>query len=193
MLNRLYMWTLAIAAHPRAEAWLAVIAFLESSVFPIPPDVALAPMVLADRARAWRLAAVTSLASVAGALAGYGIGYFLFEAAGRPILDLYGAMAEFEAFKDLYHDWGVWIVAAGAFTPLPFKVITIASGAVALDPVLFLAAALAARSLRFFAEAALLWYAGPPIRHFVERNLPLAATAFFVALLGGFLALSFWI
>ncbi len=186
MLRALYDWTMGLAGRRQAMPALAVVSFVESSVFPIPPDVLLIPMVLAAPARAWRIALVCTLASVAGAAAGYAIGYFLFEAVGRPLLDFYGYTAEFSEFQATYNEWGIWIVAGAALTPFPFKVITIASGVTGLDPVTFILASLVARGLRFYVEAAILWRFGPPVRELVERNLGLAATLFFVCLLGGF-------
>lgn len=188
MLRRLYERTLTLARHPQALLWLGAVAFVESSVFPVPPDALIVPMVLAERARAWRIAAVATVASVAGGMFGYAIGYGLFETVGRPILEFYGALVQFEEFQRLYWEWGVWIVVGAGLTPFPYKVVTIASGAVALDPMVFLLASLASRGLRFYAEAALLWYAGPPVRRFVENNLQVVATLFFFLLVGGFIA-----
>ena len=188
MLRRLYDWTIGLAGHRQALWALAAVAFVEASVFVVPPDLLLVPMVLAARRRAWAIAGLCTAASVAGGLAGYGIGFFLFEAVGRPVLDFYGYAARFSEFKEWYDEWGAWIVAAGGFTPIPYKVITIASGAVSLDPVTFTAASAASRGARFFLEAALLWRFGPPIRYFIEANLPLLASLSFVALIGGFAA-----
>jgi membrane protein YqaA with SNARE-associated domain len=188
LLRRLYDWTIGLAGHRHALWALAAVAFVEASVFVVPPDILLVPMVLAARRRAWAIAGLCTAASVAGGLAGYGIGFFLFEAVGRPVLDFYGYAARFSEFKAWYDDWGAWIVAAGGFTPIPYKVITIASGAVSLDPVTFTAASAASRGARFFLEAALLWRFGPPIRHFIEANLPLLASLSFVVLVGGFAA-----
>ncbi len=186
MLRRLYDWTLGLAGHRHALWALAGVSFAESSVFPVPPDILLVPMVLAARRRAWAIAGVCALASVAGGLAGYGIGYFLYEAVGRPLLEFYGYGARFAEFQALYHDWGAWIVAGAGFTPFPYKVITIASGVVALDPVTFTLASAVSRGGRFFIEAALLWHFGPPIRRFIEANLPLVTGLFFAALFAGF-------
>ncbi len=186
MLKKLYDRTMALSAHRHALLALAVISFAESSVFPIPPDILLIPMVLAARGSAWRIALVCTVASVAGGFAGYGIGYLLFETVGRPILDLYGYGAQFTRFQGYYNEWGAWIVAGAGLTPFPYKVITIASGVTALDPVIFGVASAVSRGLRFFAEAALLWHFGQPIRAFVEGNLGLLTTVFFVLLVGGF-------
>ena len=186
MLRRLYDWTMALAARPRAEWALAAVAFAESSFFPIPPDILLIPMVLADRTRAWRYAMVATVASLIGGLAGYLIGAFVFDQVGRPLLEFYGYSARFEEFAAMYNDWGVWIVFTAGITPFPYKVITIASGTTGLDIVVFMAASLAARGGRFFIVAALLYWVGPPVRAFIERRLGLVFTLFVVLLVGGF-------
>jgi membrane protein YqaA with SNARE-associated domain len=177
------------AAAPNALWFLAVVSFVESSVFPIPPDVLLIPMVLARRERAFTIAFVCTLASVLGGLAGYAIGALLFEGIGRPILGLYGYLDRFETFQSWYNTHGAWIVFGAGITPFPYKVITIASGVTRLDLVTFTLASVLARGLRFYVAAALLWRFGPPIRAFIERNLKWLATLFFALLLGGFLLL----
>jgi len=191
MIRRLYDWTLGLAGDRRAPWALAAVSFVESSVFPIPPDVLLIPMVMANRRRAWAFAAICTIASVAGGFAGYAIGAGLFEVLGRPILDFYGALTKFAEFSDLYNEWGAWIVVMGGLTPFPYKVITIASGATGLDLVVFAIASTAARGGRFFLVAALLWYFGPPIQRWLERNLGLATTLFFICLIGGFAMIKF--
>ncbi|WP_337998049.1 YqaA family protein [Oleispirillum naphthae] len=191
MLRRLYDWTMAQAATPHAMATLAVVAFVESSVFPIPPDVLIIPMVLAARHRAWRIALVCTVASVIGGFAGYAIGLFLFDQVARPILAFYGYMDKFESFQALYNHWGAWIVFGAGVTPFPYKVITIASGLTALNPFVFAIASVLARGLRFFLVAALLWKFGDPIRGFIEAHLGKLATLFFVLLIGGFVALKY--
>ena len=132
-LHDLYDWTMAQAAAPYALWMLALIAFVESSAFPIPPDVLLIPMVLAMRDRAWLIAGVCTLASVAGGFFGYAIGALLFDAFGRPILELYGYIDQFAEFRTSYNEWGAWIVFFAGLTPFPYKVITIASGVTGLD------------------------------------------------------------
>lgn len=191
LLTRLYDWTMDLAAKPRALWFLAIISFAESSFFPIPPDVMLIPMVLAAPTRAWRIAAVCTIASVIGGGFGYAIGIATFETVGKPVLDFYGYMHKFEDFQTLYHEWGVWIVSAGGFTPLPYKVITITSGVMQLDVFSFMLVSLISRGLRFFIVAALLWYFGEPIRRFIEANLGLLASLFFLLLLGGFVVIRF--
>ncbi len=191
MLRRLYDWAMDMASHRHALSILAVVAFIESSVFPVPPDILLIPMVLAARERAWRIAAVATVASVVGGGLGYLIGSALFETVGRPLLEFYGQMESFQEFQVVYNEWGAWIVAGAGFTPFPYKVITIASGVVDLDPVVFMAASAVSRGARFFLVAALLWHFGPPIRTFIEKHLPLLAGLFFVLLFGGFLAIRY--
>ena len=191
MLKRLYTWTMALAGHRHAGWWLAAIAFIESSVFPIPPDVMLMAMVLARRERAFRYAAICTIASVVGGFLGYAIGYFLFETLGQWIIALYHLEPKFEAFKQTFNQYGAWIVLIKGLTPIPYKLVTITAGVAHLDLVVFGLASLASRGMRFFLVAALLWRFGPPIRDFVERRLTLVTTGFVVALVGGFLAVKF--
>jgi membrane protein YqaA with SNARE-associated domain len=188
-LRGLYDWAMAQAERPYALWTLALISFVESSVFPIPPDVLLIPMVLAAPSRAWLIAGVCTLSSVLGGLAGYAIGALLFDALGQPILQFYGYLERFAAFQAQYNEWGAWIVFGAGLTPFPYKVITIASGVTGLDLATFTIASVLARGLRFFALAALLWWFGPPIRRFIERNLGWLTVVFFVLLFGGFLLL----
>ncbi len=186
MLRSTYDWVMGLAARKDAIWVLAAIAFIESSVFPIPPDVLLIPMVLAARDRAWRYAAVCTIASVLGGMLGYAIGMFLFEAAGQPLLELYGYAAKFDEFRGRYNEWGAWIVFIAGLTPFPYKVITIASGVAELDLAVFTVASVLARGLRFFIVAALLWWLGPPVREFIEKRLGLMTIVFCALLLGGF-------
>ncbi len=188
MIRALYNWTLRLAGHRHADWALAGVSFAESSVFPIPPDVLLVPMVLSARQRAWWIATVCTVASVLGGLAGYAIGAFLFAEIGRPVLELYGYLDTFGTFQDLYHEWGFWIVFGGGFTPIPYKVITIASGVANLDLMVFVVASLISRGGRFFIEAALLWYLGQPMRAFIERHLNWLALTLFLLAVGGVIA-----
>lgn len=186
MLRRLYSRTIRLAGHRHALAALAVIAFLESSVFPIPPDLLMIPMILARPARAFTIAAVATAASVLGGLAGYAIGWGLYESLGRAILDLYGAQDEFARFAESYNRWGAWAVLIAGTTPFPYKIITILSGSTGLDLGVFVLSSVVARGLRFFVLAVLLWKFGPPIRDFIERRLGLVFGLFMVLLVGGF-------
>ncbi len=191
MLRRLYDWTLSLAAHPHAMWALAVVSFVESSVFPIPPDVLMIPMILAAPRRAWVIAAVATLSSVLGGLAGYWIGAELFQQLGRPVLEFYGKADRFEEFRQSYNAFGAWAVLIAGLTPFPFKVVTILSGATALNLPIFVVASIVARALRFFVVAALLRAFGPPIRDFIEQRLGLVFSLFCVALFGGFAAVHY--
>ena len=186
ILRSLYDWTMQLAAHRDATRVLAFVSFIESSVFPIPPDVLLIPMVLANRAKAWWLASVATAASVAGGLMGYLIGAFLYEAVAEPILRFYGYLDKFAEFAETYNAWGAWAVLVAGITPFPFKVITIASGATKLSLTIIIVASIVARAIRFFAVAGLLYYFGAPIRSFIEERLGLMFTIFMVLLIGGF-------
>ncbi|MBC8337481.1 MAG: DedA family protein [Alphaproteobacteria bacterium] len=193
MLRRLYTWTMNLAGHRHATPSLAAVSFIESSVFPIPPDVLLIPMVLADRTKAFRIAFVCTVASVLGGMLGYAIGLFLFEEVGRPMLEFYGYAPKFAEFQAKYNDWGAWAVFFAGVTPFPYKVITILSGVTALDLFVFTVASVAARGLRFYLVAGLLWKFGEPIRVFIEKYLGLLFTLFCILLIGGFAAIKFLI
>jgi membrane protein YqaA with SNARE-associated domain len=187
MLRRLYDWTLSLAATRHALWALAAVSFVESSVFPIPPDVLLIPLVIARPERAWFIACVCTVASVLGGAFGYLIGWGLFEQVGQPVLAFYGMEARFDTFAETYNAWGAWAVLVAGVTPFPYKVITILSGATGLNFAVFMAASLLARGLRFFLIAALLWNFGMPIRAFIEERLGLVFSLGMAALVGGFL------
>ncbi|WP_106753782.1 YqaA family protein [Pannonibacter carbonis] len=186
MLRRLYDWTLSLASGPRAPAALGSVSFIESSFFPIPPDLLLIPMVIAKREKAWWYAFLCSVTSVLGGVLGYFIGAVLFEQIARPILDFYGYMDKFDQFSVIFNEWGWWFVFFAGLTPFPYKVITISAGATGLSMPVFLIASIVSRSLRFFIVAGLLYFFGPVIRDFIEKRLGLVFTVFVVLLLGGF-------
>ena len=188
-LQRLYNWTLRSAGTRHAVWALAGVCFLQSIVLPVPPDLLLIPMVLARRAKALLFASISTLSSTAGGLAGYAIGYFLYEAVGEPLLGLWGYEGKIEVFEAYRREWGAWIVVAGALTPLPYKLVAVAYGAARLDVGLFILASLLSRGFRFYVEAALLWYFGPPIRALIERHLSAATVAGLVLVAGVFLLL----
>jgi membrane protein YqaA with SNARE-associated domain len=189
MLNRLYARTLALAASPRAPWWLALIAFAESSFFPLPPDVLLVPMALSRPERAWRLAAVCTVASVAGGALGYFIGYAVFDQLARPVIEFYGYGPRFAAFQAMYGEYGLWVILIKGLTPIPYKIVTIASGAAHFNFWVFMAASAATRGARFFIVAALLRAFGEPVRDFIERRLTLVTSAVAAGVIGGFLLL----
>lgn len=191
MLRRLYDWTMDLAARTGATWALAIIAFIESSVFPIPPDVLQIPMVLAQRAKAWFYAAIATVSSVAGGLLGYAIGLFLYDSIGQPLLEFYGYAQKFNEFAGRYNEWGAWIVFIAGVTPFPYKVITIASGTTGLSIPVFIIASVLARGLRFFAVSALLYWFGPPIKAFIERYLGILTVVFVILLVGGFVLVKY--
>ncbi|WP_425050470.1 YqaA family protein [Psychromarinibacter sp. S121] len=191
MLRRLYDWTVSLASSKYALWALAFVAFIESSVFPIPPDLLMIPMIIATPRRAFLIAGVCTVSSVLGGMLGYYIGYGLFETVGRPVLEFYGKDAYFDEFRTRYNEWGAWAVLIAGVTPFPYKVITILSGTTGLNLAVFTVASIIARGLRFFVVAALLWKFGAPIRDFIERRLGLMFTLFVVILLGGFLAVKY--
>jgi membrane protein YqaA with SNARE-associated domain len=191
MLRRLYDWTMGLASRPNALLALGVVSFAESSFFPVPPDAMILPMVLARPDRAWRIALVATITSVLGGILGYAIGYYLFETLGQSVIRFYGYQNDFQAFKAAYNDWGLWIILIKGLTPIPYKLVTIASGAAAFDFPVFILASIVTRGARFFLLAALLRRYGEPIRDFVERRLTLVTTAFLLLVVGGFLLLRY--
>lgn len=191
MLRRLYDRTMALARHRHAMAALFGVSFIESSVFPIPPDALMIPMILSDRDRAWRVAAVATLGSVLGALLGYWIGWALMDSLGQWVLAAYGKQAAYQHLADQFAIYGGWAVLFAALTPFPYKVMTIFSGAVGFALPLFILTSILGRALRFFVVAALLWRFGPPIRGFIEKRLGLIFTIFMICLLGGFAAVRY--
>ncbi len=191
MIRRLYDWTMQLAASRHAMWALAIVAFLESSVFPIPPDVLMIPMILARPSRAFVIAGLATVASVLGGLAGYWIGFGLFEQVGRPVLEFYGKDAYFKDFAERYNAWGAWAVLIAGVTPFPYKVITILSGATGLNLWVFMIASAIARALRFFIIAGLLWKFGAPVRVFIEKRLGILFTLFIILLVGSFALVRF--
>ncbi len=180
-------WMEAAAARPGALWVLAAVAFVESSIFPIPPDVMLIPLVLLQRERAFWAAAVCTVASVAGGVLGYAIGYGLMDIVGWHIVAFYNAYDAWHRVVALYHsEVGLWFLLAAAFSPIPYKIATIAAGAVVLPLAPFVLVSLLGRGARFFAVAALLWALGPKVRTWIDRYFDRLALAFVVALLAGF-------
>ncbi|MEF2070565.1 YqaA family protein [Consotaella aegiceratis] len=191
MLRRLYDWVMSLAATRHAEWALGAIAFIESSVFPVPPDALLIPMVLANRAKWIRIGLISTVGSVVGAYLGYLIGAAFFELVGQPILELYGKAEAFNELTTWYNAWGGWAVLFAALTPFPYKVITIFSGVTGLDLIVFTVVSIVGRGIRFFLVAWLLSRFGAPIQSFIERNLGLLFTLFMALLIGGFVAVRY--
>lgn len=179
-----------MADHPRALWVLAFVAFVESSVFPIPPDVLMIPMILAAPQRAWLIAGTALVASVLGGMLGYAIGALAFEQVGRPILEILGKGDAMAAFNTRFNDVGFWAVLTAGVTPFPYKVITIMSGWTSMPLATFVLTSILARGLRFFIVAGLLWQFDAPIRDFIEKRLGLMFTLFVLILVGGFAAVS---
>jgi membrane protein YqaA with SNARE-associated domain len=180
MLRRLYDWVMRLSASPRAPMALAVIAFAESSFFPIPPDVMLAPMVLARPRRAYVYAAICTAGSVIGGLAGYAIGYFMGPF-GRWLLEVMGHPGGEAVFRAWFAQWGLWVILIKGLLPIPYKLVTIASGLAHFNLWVFTAASIATRGARFFASAAILKRFGPTLLPIIERRLAWA-TAILVGL-----------
>ena len=191
MLQRLYQRVLALSASPRAPLWLAAVSFAESSFFPIPPDALLIPMALARPERAWRLALVCTIASVLGGILGYYIGYALFDVVATPLLRAYHYEAAFARFKATYAEWGLWVILLKGLTPIPFKIVTIASGAAKFNFWIFMAASVITRGARFFLVATLLHFFGTGVRSFIERRLTLVTSLLALGVVAGFVVLRY--
>jgi membrane protein YqaA with SNARE-associated domain len=191
MIRSLYDWTLRQAQHPRALWVLGFVSFIESSVFPIPPDVLMIPMILARPNRAWLIAGVALVTSVLGGILGYAIGALFYETLGQPILEALGKGDAMEAFNTRFNEFGFWPVLIAGITPFPYKVITIMSGWTGMPLGVFIVTSIIARGLRFFIVAALLWKFGAPIRDFIEKRLGLLFTLFVIILLAGFYGVRF--
>lgn len=191
-LRRLYEWTMKQAAGPQAEKALAGVSFAESSFFPIPPDVMLVPMILAAPDKAWRLAGICTVASVLGGLLGYAIGYFLYETAGIWLMNLYGMENGVAEFRAMYNEWGAWIILLKGLTPIPFKLVTIASGVAGYNLLWFVVLSTITRAARFYLVAALLYWGGPTLREFVEKRLELVMLGALAAVVVGFVAVE-WV
>lgn len=190
MLRGLYGWVLSLSARKSAEVWLAVIAFVESSVFLVPADVLFLPMALARPERSYRYAAIATIASVLGGIAGWALGSFAYESIAKPVLSFYGKLDEFEQMKSHIDDWWILLlmITSGLAHLPPIKIVTILSGVIHMNLPLFIASAIAARGARFFALALLLRRYGGPISHFVEKRLhqiALAAAAVVIVLYAG--------
>ena len=186
MLRRLYDWTLRMAEHRLALWVLAFVSFIESSVFPITPLVMLVPMVLARPDRAWLIAFVCTIASVAGGAFGYWIGYALYEQVGQPVLEFYGKAEKFDEFTAWFREVGTEAVLIAAITPFPYKVITIASGVAGLSIWTLLAASVVGRGLQFFGVTVVVWYFGDRAKALIEKHMTLVAIGTAALLIGGF-------
>jgi membrane protein YqaA with SNARE-associated domain len=190
MLRRLYDWTLAKAAHPHAEWWLAAFAFVEASFFPVPPHPLLGLMCLAEPKKAIRFAAIATVGSVVGGLLGYAIGAFLYETVGHQLLALLGLTDSFPRAACYLREYGVEIIVVKGATPIPFKLLTITAGFIHMALVPFILASLVSRSISFMLVGVLFRLFGAPIKRFIDKYLGLVTAGFVVLVVGGFLALS---
>jgi membrane protein YqaA with SNARE-associated domain len=190
-MRRLYDWVMRLAQHRRAIPAMGVVAFAESSFFPIPPDVMLVPLVLANRQKAFLIALVCTVCSVVGGLLGYAIGYWFFETIGDWVVRTYGLQAGLEKFREGFAHWGTWVILIKGLTPIPYKLVTIASGAAHFDLFTFVWASIVTRGARFFIVAALLWKYGEPIRTFIDKRFTLVSWGFLILLVGGFIVVRY--
>ena len=189
--RKIYDKMLELSEGKGAMMALFAVAFAESSFFPIPPDIMLIPMILATPSKAWRIAGLATLASVLGGYFGYAIGVFFFDLIAEPLLSFYGYLEKFQTFENYYHEYGAWIVFGAGLTPFPYKIITIASGAVHLDLLVFSVSSVLARGGRFFVVAWLLKKYGAPMKIFIEKNLGWLSVLFLILLIGGFAILKY--
>ena len=181
-----YNWMKKSVKSPYALWILATISFIESSFFPIPPDILLIPLVLYRRKEAFKIAFITTLSSVLGGFFGYGIGYFLYSSIGVALLNFYHYTEQFEKFCSYYNEYGAWIVFGAGLTPFPYKIVTIASGVTHLNLWVFGIASFIARGVRFYLVSFLLWKYGRPMQDYIERNLGWLSIVFFTLLVGCF-------
>lgn len=186
MFRRLYDFMIRLAEHPRSLHALAIVSFAESSFFPIPPDVMVIPMVLARPAIAYTIAAVCTVFSVLGGMAGYAIGFFLYDTLGAWLINLYGLQDAAVQYQEWYANWGLWLILVKGLTPIPYKLVTIASGAAHFDFLTFVLASIATRGARFFIIAALLKRYGEPVRAFIEKRLDLLSWIALGLIISGF-------
>lgn len=191
MLRKTYDHVIALSERPSAPLWLFGIAFAEASFFPIPPDVLLIPLALAQPRKAFWFAAISTLGSVLGGALGYAIGFLLLAKLAQPIIHFYHYEAAFTAFQAKFAEYGVLVILIKGLTPIPYKIVTIAAGAAAFNFWLFMGASLATRGGRFFLEALLLRYFGEPARRFIEKRLGFITVLIAAGIIGGFLILKF--
>jgi membrane protein YqaA with SNARE-associated domain len=191
MLRKLYTWMLDLAGRPSAPYALGAVSFAESSFFPVPPDVMMVPMALARPQLAWRYAALCTVTSVLGGIAGYAIGALLYDTVGQWLFRLYGLDSGAAAFREAYARYGAWIILLKGFTPIPYKLVTITSGFAGYDLLSFVVLSIITRGGRFALLAALLGRYGDSIRGVLDRHLGLAAALLAATVIGGFAALKF--
>ena len=192
MLRRGYNWILQFAGRPSAPWVLAAVSFAESSFFPLPPDPLFIAMLVDNKKAYLRLATMCTVTSVVGGFLGYYIGYALYETFGEWIIQTYGLEAAFEKLRGDFNQWGFWVIALKGLTPIPYKIVTIASGVSKLDMLTFVSASCIARGFRFFSLGALLYHFGEDIRMQLDKNLGLITALMFGALIFGFVIIKYW-
>ncbi len=190
-IKRLYDWVLHWAETPYAEPALFILAFAESSFFPVPPDVLLIALAISISRKSFKYAAICLVGSVLGGILGYGIGLHGYETLGKPIIEFYHGQEVMNAIKLKYDQWGFWGILFAAVTPIPYKVFTIASGVFKFDFLLFIVASVIGRGLRFFVVAGLIWKFGEPIREFIDKYFNLLAFIFCMLLILGFIMVKY--
>ena len=188
MLRRVYDWVIELSESPRATWALGLVSAAEASFFPIPPDVMLVPMCLAKRENAWYFAFIATVGSVLGGLFGYAIGAVLYETIGHYLIHLYGGAEAMENYKRLFAEHGHWVILLKGLTPIPYKIVTIAAGVAGYSIPWFIALSIITRAARFYMVAAILYYAGPQARDFIEKQLGLVTLVFGVLVIGGLVA-----
>ncbi len=188
MLRSAYDWCIAAAHKPYATWLMGIVSFMESSFFPVPPDVMLIPMSLARPEKAWSYATICTLTSVAGGLLGYGIGALLYDTVGHWVIQLYGYGDKVEAFREAYAHWGTWIILLKGVTPIPYKIVTITSGFAGYNIWLFVVCSVVARGIRFYAAAFLINRYGTQARDIIEKRLGFWFTVSVGILLAGIIA-----
>ncbi|MDQ2102468.1 YqaA family protein [Azospirillum isscasi] len=191
MLRPLYNRILQLSARKDAVWWMSAVSFAESSFFPLPPDIMLVPMCLAEPKKLWRYTNICALASLIGGLFGYAVGFYLFESVGRLIIDFYNAQESFHRFQEMFAEFGPWFLILKGITPIPYKLLTITAGFAHLDLTVFILCSIVARFSRFYMIAILLHFYGPQVRDIIEKRLMLVTTILLVIIIGGLLSFKF--
>jgi membrane protein YqaA with SNARE-associated domain len=191
LLRRLYDWVIGWGESPYGSVALFLLSFAESSFFPIPPDVLLIALALGKPSKAFRFALICTIGSVLGGMFGYYIGSAMFDIIGKPILAFYGFTKQFENVRILYNTYDVWIVAISGFTPIPYKVFTIASGVFSMNFPLFVIVSFFSRGARFFIVSALIWKFGKPIKSFIDKYFNILSILFIIILIAGFFVIKY--
>jgi len=192
MLRKFYDWIMGFASHPKSVWILGAVSFAESSFFPLPPDPLYIAMLLNNKKRVWEYATICTVTSVVGGWFGYYIGYAFYETIGQWLIEVYHMENSFNSIQATFDKWGFWFISFKGLTPIPYKFVTLASGLVHFDFMLFTIASVIARGMRFFMIAVLFWYYGPEMKAYIDKNLTFVTSVSAFALVFGFLILSYW-